>query len=64
MRVVLDAGRCELHGECTVAAPEVFTIDDDAEVVTVVDAAPGEHLRTAVEEAVMMCPLAAISIED
>lgn len=64
MRVIVDAERCELHGECMVAAPEVFTIDDDDDVVTVLDAEPGEHLRPAVEEAAMMCPLGAIKIED
>lgn len=64
MKVTLRADRCELHGECMVAAPEVFTIDDDAEVVTILDPEPGEHLRPAIEEAVMMCPLAAIMIED
>lgn len=64
MKVKLLADKCELHGECMMAAPEVFTIDDDAEVVTILDPEPGEHLRKAVEEAAMMCPLAAITIED
>ena len=64
MRVTVDTGRCELHGECMVAAPDVFTIDDDADVVTLLDPEPGEHLRAAVEQAAMMCPLAAITIED
>ncbi|OYN76188.1 hypothetical protein CG716_22840 [Mycolicibacterium sphagni] len=53
MRVFVHTDRCELHGECMVAAPEVFDIGDDDEVVTVLNADPGEHLRTAVEEAVM-----------
>lgn len=64
MRVIVDSSRCELHGECMVAAPEVFDIRDDDEVVTVLNAEPGEHLRAAVEEAVLMCPLGAIRIED
>lgn len=63
MRVIVDTNRCELHGECMVAAPEVFDIGDDDDVVTVLNAEPGEHLRSAVEEAVMMCPLGAIRIE-
>ncbi|BDB44305.1 MULTISPECIES: ferredoxin [Mycobacterium] len=64
MKIIVDNDRCELHGECVMAAPEVFDIEDDKEWVTVLDANPGEHLRSAVEEAAMMCPVAAIRIED
>ncbi len=46
------------------AAPDVFAIEDDNDSVTVLDAQPDEHLRSAVEEAAMMCPVAAIRIED
>jgi len=64
MKVLHDASRCELHGECMIAAPDVFTIEDDAEVVTVLKPEPGEELRAAVEEAALMCPVGAIRIED
>ena len=64
MRVIVDAQRCELHGECVMAAPDVFAIGDDDDSVTVHNAEPDEHLRSAVEEAAMMCPVAAIRIED
>jgi ferredoxin len=64
VKVIVDNDRCELHGECMVAAPDVFVIEDDKEWVTVLDAQPGEHLRSAVEEAALMCPVAAIRIED
>jgi ferredoxin len=64
VKVIVDNDRCELHGECTVAAPDVFAIEDDKDWVTVLDAEPGEHLRSAVEEAALMCPVAAIRIED
>ena len=64
MKVIVDSGRCELHGECMMAAPDVFAIEDDADSVTVLNAQPDEHLRSAVEEAAMMCPVAAIRIED
>jgi ferredoxin len=63
MKVILDSDRCELHGECTMAAPEVFDIGDDAEVVTVINPEPEEHLRNSVEEAALVCPVAAIRIE-
>jgi ferredoxin len=64
MKVIVDTNRCELHGECMMAAPDVFTIEDDKDCVTVLNAEPDEQLRSAVEEAVMMCPVAAIRIED
>jgi ferredoxin len=64
MKVIVDTYRCELHGECMMAAPDVFTIEDDKTFVTVLNAEPEDHLRSAVEEAAMMCPVAAIRIED
>jgi ferredoxin len=63
MKVIVDSGRCELHGECVMAAPDVFEIGDDKESVTVLNDQPGEHQRSAVEEAAMMCPVTAIRIE-
>jgi ferredoxin len=63
MKVIVDSGRCELHGECMMAAPDVFEIEDDKESVTVLNDQPGEHQRSAVEEAAMMCPVTAIRIE-
>jgi ferredoxin len=64
MKVVRDANRCELHGECVMAAPEVFEIEDDKEVVTVINPDPSEELRKAVEQAVLMCPTSALRLED
>jgi ferredoxin len=63
MKVIVDASRCDLHGECVIAAPEVFDIEDDKDDVTVIAPEPGEHLRSKVEDAVLMCPVAAISLE-
>jgi ferredoxin len=64
MKVIRDANRCELHGECLMAAPDVFEIEDDKDVVTVVNAEPGDELRGAVEDAVMMCPTTALRLEE
>jgi ferredoxin len=63
MNVIRDATRCELHGECVMAAPDVFDIEDDKDVVTVINPEPSEELRDAVEQAVMMCPTAALRVE-
>ncbi len=64
MKVIVDTNRCELHGECVIAAPDVFAIEDERDSVTVLNDQPGEQLRSAVEEAAMMCPVTAIRIED
>jgi len=64
MKVIRDANRCELHGECVMAAPEVFEIEDDKDVVTVINPEPSEELRSAVEQAVLMCPTSALRVED
>lgn len=64
MKVILDAKKCELHGECMMAAPEVFDIEDDKDAVTVLDPEPGDDQRSAVENAVMNCPTSALRLED
>ena len=64
MKVVRDANRCELHGECLMIAPGVFEIEDDKDVVTVTNSEPSEDQRSAVEEAVLMCPTSALRLED
>ena len=64
MKVIVDTNRCELHGECMLAAPEVFAIEDDNDHVTLLNAEPDEDLRSAVEEAAMMCPTGSIRIEE
>jgi ferredoxin len=45
------------------AAPEVFEIEDDKDVVTVINPEPTEELRKAVERAVLMCPTASLHVE-
>jgi ferredoxin len=63
MKVVVEFDRCELHGDCVLAAPEVFDIGDDDEVVSLLIEEPGEELRAKVEEAVRNCPVTAIRLE-
>ena len=63
MKVLRNAKTCELHGECVMAAPEVFEIEDDKDVVTVINPEPSEELRKAVENAVMMCPTSSLQLE-
>lgn len=61
MRVVVDRSRCQDHGQCAIAAPEVFRIDDDGHLVY--DGSPDGTHREAVEDAADVCPLQAITVE-
>lgn len=63
MKVVVEFDRCELHGDCVLAAPAVFDIGDDDEVVSLLDDEPDEELRAKVEEAIRSCPVSAIRLE-
>ncbi|MEV5703661.1 ferredoxin [Actinoallomurus sp. NPDC052274] len=61
MKVVVDMNKCQDHGQCVFAAPEVFRFDDDGRLAYVSD--PDDTLREEVEEAADVCPLQAIRIE-
>lgn len=63
MKITVDTNLCEVHGDCVVAAPEVFDLGEDDEVVQVLQSEPGEEHRAAVEQAARMCPVAAILVE-
>ena len=64
MRVVVDELRCDAHGVCVDACPEVFALDDDDDKVRVLVEEPDESLREQLQRAVVVCPKAAITIED
>jgi len=64
LKVVVDMDVCEGHGECVVAAPEIFELGDDDEQVTVLQENPDEDLHSKADEAAKVCPVAAIAIED
>ncbi|WP_233598764.1 MULTISPECIES: ferredoxin [unclassified Amycolatopsis] len=56
----VDRERCVGTGSCVFAAPEVFSQSEVDGRVVVRDNHPGEDQREAVEEAVDVCPVAAI----
>ncbi|WP_432487946.1 ferredoxin [Kineococcus sp. SYSU DK018] len=58
--MVVDLARCEGHGLCVFAAPEVFDLNDDGRLLY--DPHPPETLRGAVEDAVRSCPAGAIRL--
>ncbi|MFI8992715.1 ferredoxin [Streptomyces sp. NPDC053542] len=62
MKVVVDMNKCQDHGQCVFAAPDVFRLDEGGRLAYVSD--PDDALREDVEEAADVCPLQAIRIED
>ncbi|WP_345751091.1 ferredoxin [Microbacterium rhizophilus] len=61
MRIELDRPRCEAHGLCEEAAPDLMHLDDDDELVldhVDVDGADLDRARAAVR----ICPVAALRI--
>ncbi len=62
MRIDVDVTLCEGHGQCLMAAPEVFDLPDDADHVVVLDRDPPEQQRDAVVRAAAMCPAQALSV--
>ncbi|GAA2539289.1 ferredoxin [Mycolicibacterium diernhoferi] len=62
MRIDVDVTLCEGHGQCLMAAPEVFDLPDDADHVVVLDQDPPEQERDAVVRAAAMCPAQALSV--
>ena len=61
-KVIVARDLCQNHGQCVFAAPQVFELDEEGELV-VLDDEPDESLRAAVEEAADVCPTQAITIE-
>jgi ferredoxin len=67
MRIAVDLVKCENHGQCMYAAPDVFALNDNGEL-TFRETATDEYrsgeldeaLRKGIEEAIDMCPVRAI----
>ncbi|WP_432542028.1 ferredoxin [Kineococcus sp. SYSU DK002] len=62
MRVHVETQYCVAAGVCVLAAPDVFDQDDDEGLVVVLDEAPAEGQRAAVEEAAARCPARVIRV--
>ena len=63
MKVAADYDLCQGHAECTVEAPEVFALGDNAQVA-ILDASPPDALADKVRAAVRYCPTHALTIEE
>ena len=61
MKVHVDMSICLLHGQCVIAAPQVFSFTDDGSLAWVAEV--DDVLRGDVEAAADACPEQAIVID-
>ncbi|AKK26854.1 ferredoxin [Mycobacterium sp. EPa45] len=62
MHITVDYNLCEGHGQCLMAAPELFDLPDGAEQIVVLNADPPESERERALRAAAMCPALAIHV--
>jgi ferredoxin len=63
MKIILDRPRCEGHGLCEEAAPDLMHLDDDGELVLdVEDVEDASKDADAARAAVRVCPVAALRL--
>ena len=58
MKVHVDRSLCDNHGQCAIAAPDVFRMNDEGILEYDEDFAPDQ--LDEVEEAIDVCPVQAI----
>lgn len=61
MKITVDRAKCQNHGQCAIAAPDVFQMDDEGELVF--EGEPSDDRYDEVDEAADVCPVQAILIE-
>jgi ferredoxin len=65
MKLLLDRGKCQGYGNCVMAAPDVFDVDETGHVVLLIATDDLPDDRTAeIKQAVRDCPVAALAFED
>lgn len=62
MRIEVDLNVCVDHGQCAIAAPDIFRMDDEGHLVF--NPNPDASLRADAESAADACPEQAITIFD
>lgn len=62
MQITVDYQLCAGHGQCLLAAPEVFDLPDGSDQVVVLDPDPPAHAYDAVVRAAAMCPAQALRV--
>jgi ferredoxin len=64
VRITVDQDRCEGHGRCENAAPQIFKLDEDGMLENYFeDQDVPADLESAAVNAAAVCPVAALRIE-
>lgn len=61
-RIVVDRDVCQGHGQCALIAPDLFSLDDNGELVLASEVVDDSR-RPDVEDAADVCPTQALTIE-
>ena len=61
MKIAVDWSLCDGNGLCARAAPEIFTLDEDDQLIVLMETF-GEELRDKAVAAVRACPKCALGI--
>jgi ferredoxin len=63
MKLTVNLRRCEGHGLCVQAAPTLFQINDDGDLVVLIDGelVPADR-EAAAADAARVCPVGALSV--
>lgn len=62
MKICVDRNKCRRHGQCVIAAPDLFSFRDDGEMVYV-EHPENTYLNDALDAA-DACPEQAITVEE
>ncbi|MFC3285916.1 ferredoxin [Litchfieldella rifensis] len=62
MKICVDRDKCQDHGQCVIAAPDIFRFGEDGTLLY--ESHVDESLRDSAEEAADVCPEQAITIMD
>jgi ferredoxin len=61
MKILIDRDRCEGHGQCVAAAPDVVDLDDDGIAILRTSESIAEDL---LKRAADVCPVAALTVNE
>ncbi|NYI04279.1 ferredoxin [Allostreptomyces psammosilenae] len=64
MDIIIEEDTCVAAGQCVMVAPAVFDQSEEDGSVIVLDANPPESEHENVREAAMLCPSAAIRLQE
>lgn len=64
LEIVVEREKCCGFGNCVLAAPTVFTLDENDGIVQPMDPRPPVTLRAEVEQAIADCPTEAIGLRN